>query len=233
MLSQNTDSHKRWSGFFFFTSLVSSGSVWSTVSERSFCRYFSAFSGSDWAFSSNLVSANTQMVNITQCWCNCNSETPGGDIHHIQMSPPCLGWKIPRPWFDFLWPYYIMSCSETSYHHIKTSLPWFAVFHSLPTVPLSENVPKQMILCFWSAPFFQLRSDIYTVRQKNPQTFKFMATFYEDRDVVSAATHLYFLMRYLQWRSRYSLEGRHSLRDQKSSKRILGEQDFPGFPPNR
>lgn len=36
------------------TSLVSSGSVWSTVSERSFCRYLRALSGSDWAFSSNL-----------------------------------------------------------------------------------------------------------------------------------------------------------------------------------
>lgn len=47
------------------TSLVSSGSVWSTVNERSFCRYFSALSGSDWAFSSNLANQNTLMVNMT------------------------------------------------------------------------------------------------------------------------------------------------------------------------
>lgn len=36
------------------TSLVSSGSEWSTVRDKSFCRYLSAFKGSVCAFSSNL-----------------------------------------------------------------------------------------------------------------------------------------------------------------------------------
>lgn len=47
------------------------------------------------------------------------------------------------------------------------------------------------------------------------------------------SSNLYLRMRYLQCRSRYSLEGRHSFRDQKSSNLILGELDFPGFPPKR
>lgn len=70
---------KKWNPKYYFgTSLVSSGSVWSTVRERSFCRYFNAFSGSDWAFSSNLVNdkkKNKQTTNKKQttlskmhCW---------------------------------------------------------------------------------------------------------------------------------------------------------------------
>ena len=50
----------------YSTSLVSSGSVWSTVSDKSFCRYFSALNGSDWAFSSNLAKQNTMKVNMLQ-----------------------------------------------------------------------------------------------------------------------------------------------------------------------
>lgn len=45
--------------------------------------------------------------------------------------------------------------------------------------------------------------------------------------------YLCFLMRYLQCLSRYSFEGRQSFRDQKSSNLIFGEQDLPGFPPNK
>lgn len=62
---------KRWNLRYFSTSLVSSGSVWSTVRDRSFCRYFNAFSGSDWAFSSNLENDKTnknQQQQHGKCW---------------------------------------------------------------------------------------------------------------------------------------------------------------------